>query len=325
MSHRVPEPAAGSGPLGPILALLAFALYAGHDVVVKHLGVTFSVIQIVFFAALFSFPLLAIMLLRDPRPGTLRARNPGWAAVRTLGVVGAATLGFFAFTVIPFAQAYAMLFAAPLLVTVLAIPFLGERVGLRRGLAVVVGLSGVLIVLRPGVVEVSVGHLAGLTAACCSAMVAIASRRIGREERAEVLMLWPLMAMVVVMGAALPWVYVPMSLVEMSLAGSVAGLGFVAMLLMIQAYRRAEAALVAPMQYSQILWAVFYGATIFGEWPDLWTLTGAGVIIASGLYIVLRESRRADQSARPVQQAMPRAGAGYPAPPSDPATHGPSG
>ena len=310
-----PAPGTGSSPLGPLLALLAFALYSAHDVLVKLLGDTFSVIQIVVFAALFSFPLLTLLLVRDPEPATLRARNPGWVAVRTFGVVASAALGFYAFTVIPFAQAYAMLFATPLLITLLSIPLLGETVGPRRGLAVVAGLVGVLIVLRPGLAEVTAGHLAGLASALCASLVGISSRRIGRQERLGVLMLWPFLATVVVMGAALPFVYVPMSLLELGMTAAIALLGFGAMLASIGAYRRAEAALVAPMQYSQMLWAVFYGALIFDEWPDLWTLVGAAVIIASGLYILLRESR-APGSARPVQDTRTRPAAAFaPAPP----------
>jgi len=299
----------GTGPVGPGLALLGFAVYALHDVVIKHLSTTYSVIQIAFFAALFSFPLLAILLIQDPQPGTLRARNPGWAALRTLGVVGSGVMGFYAFSSLPMAQAYAIFFAAPLIVTVLSIPFLGERVGVRRAIAVAVGLAGVLIVLRPGFVALSAGHLAALLAAVSTAIVAICSRRIGREERAAVLMLWPLLANVAVMGAALPHVYRPVTLIDLGGMAVIAALGFGAMLLLIAAYRRAEAAIVAPMQYSQMIWAVVFGAAFFSEWPDIWTLVGAGVIIGSGLYIVLRESRRGVSATQPVQAGAARAAA----------------
>jgi len=306
-----------SSPLGPLLALGGFACYSLHDVFVKVMGDTISVVQIVFFAALLTFPLLSVMLIRDPVPARLVARNPGWVALRTFGVVASAALGFYAFTVIPFAQAYAMLFVTPLLITLLSVPVLGEKVGLRRGLAVAIGLSGVLIVLRPGLEAVTLGHLAGLASALCSSLVGISSRKIGHEERMGVLILWPLLATVGVMGAALPWVYVPMTLTDLGLITGVAILGFAAMLLMIQAYRRAEAALVAPMQYSQMLWAVFYGVLVFDEWPDLWTLAGAGVIIASGLYIVLREARLGPASLSPTQGSV-RPGPGVAAGPPSP-------
>jgi len=297
-----------SGPAGPLLALLAFGLYATHDAVVKHLGATYSVFQIVFFAGLLSFPLIAMMLLQDPTSGNLRARHPWWSLLRTLCVIGSAAGAFYAFTVLPLAQTYAILFAAPLLITVLAIPMLGERVGLRRGAAVVLGLLGVLIVLRPGAVPLSAGHLAALAAALCSATSSVVVRRIGRIERSAVLMLWPMVASFLVMGGIMPWVYVPVELVDLALMGVVAVFGFLAALLIIAAYRRAEAAIVAPMQYSQILWAVVFGAVLFDEWPDIWTFAGATVIISAGLYIVLRESRRNVSAHRPVVQTSPRVG-----------------
>ena len=294
------------GPIGPALALAGFALYSAHDVLVKILGATISVIQIVFFAGLFSLPLVVLMLLADGTEGTLRPRHPGWVAVRSLGIVCAGGLGFYAFTVIPFAQAYAMLFAAPLLVTVLSVPVLGEKVGWRRGLAVLVGLCGVLVVLRPGLAGVTLGHLAGLASAFCTAMVALASRRVGRLERLGVLVVWPTLASVLAMGAALPFVYRPMAGTDLAMSAGIAGLGVAAMVCIIQAYRRGEASIIAPMQYSQMLWAVFWGALVFAEWPDGWTLAGSALIIGSGVYIVARESVRAGRSARPVQQANPR-------------------
>jgi len=297
------------GPAGPLLALAAFGLYATHDVAVKLLGTTYSVIQIVFFAALLSFPLVAVMLMQDPTSGTLRARHPWLNLLRSVCMVGSLVGAFHAFTVLPLTQTYAILFATPLLITLLAIPVLGEKVGLRRGLAVAIGLMGVLIVLRPGIAPLSSGHVGALAAVCLSATSSVVVRRIGRNERSAVLMLWPMMGSVLAMGLALPWVYVPVALGDMALMGMVAGFGFLAALLIIAAYRRAEAALVAPMQYSQILWATAYGALIFDEWPDRWTVLGAGVIIGAGLYIVLRESRRDVSALRPVTANSPRVGA----------------
>ncbi len=295
-----------SGPVGPLLALVGFACYATHDVLIRILGETYSVLQIMFYMGLLSFPMLVVVLIRDPHPGTLRAVHPGWMLVRTASVVTSAACAFYAFTVLPLAQVYTVLFAAPLLITLLAIPMLGERVGLHRGLAVVAGLLGVLVVFRPGSGEVSLGHLAALAAAMMSALNSIVLRKIGRDERSVVMILYPMMANVVVMGASLPFVYVPMRLLDLATIGVIALLSLFAMQLTIVAYRKAEAALVAPMQYSQILWAVLYGALLFGESPDRWTIVGATLIIASGLYIVFRESRRNVSANRPVSNTRMR-------------------
>lgn len=280
----------GQNAKGALLALLSFALYATHDVIVKELGVNYTPFQIVFFSVLFSFPLATVMLIRDPQPGTLRAAHPWWTLTRTAAVVVTGLSAFYAFTVLPLAQTYAILFASPLLITILSIPILGEKVRLRRWMAVIVGLGGVLIVLRPGTTELSLGHLAAMVASVGSALASIIVRKVGSAERAEVLVLYPMLANFVIMGAAMPFVYVPMPVEHLALLLGMALLGFTASIVIILAYRAGEAVIVAPMQYSQILWAIFFGTLLFNETPDLVTLVGAGVIIASGIYIVLSSS-----------------------------------
>ncbi|HRK43600.1 MAG TPA: EamA family transporter, partial [Gemmobacter sp.] len=129
---------------GALFALLAFGIYATHDVVVKFLGADYHAIQIIFFAGLLSFPLVTLMLMNDGTEGHLRPVHPWWAALRTVSTVITGVTAFYAFSVLELAETYAILFATPLLITVLAIPLLGERVGLRRGIAVGVGLAGAL-------------------------------------------------------------------------------------------------------------------------------------------------------------------------------------
>lgn len=276
---------------GALTALLAMGIFATHDVVAKTLGQTFHAAQIVFFAALLSFPLISVVLIHNRTPGTLWPVHPGWLLLRTICVVITGLSAFHAFAVLPFAQTYAILFATPLLITLLAIPMLGEKVGIHRGLAVVVGLIGVLIVLRPGQVALSMGHLSALIAAVTSAMVSVIARKIGGDERATVMLLFPMLGNVVVMGAILPFVYRPMTVDHLALSAIIAVFGLIGATLTIRAYRQAEAVIVAPMQYSQIIWATGYGWFLFHERVDTATLIGAAVIIASGLYIVLREGR----------------------------------
>ena len=299
-----------SSPIpGILMALTGFAFFSAHDVVVKMLGGGYAVFQVVFFSVLLSFPLVVLMLLRDEEPGTLLPRHPWWMALRTACTTVTAGCVFYAFSVLPLAQVYAIIFTMPLLITVLSIPVLGETVGRHRWAAVVVGLSGVLVVLRPGGVELGAGHAAALTAAVCSALASVIVRKIGREERTAVLLLYPMMANVAIMGAMLPLVYEPIPLGDFGLWSLLAALAFAASLLMIQAYRMADAVLVAPMQYSQILWAALYGWLFFSETIDLGTMVGAGIIIASGLYIVLREAGGASRGT-PVLRTRSRADTG---------------
>lgn len=295
-----------SSAKGALLGLTAFALFATHDVVVKTLGASYATFQIIFFSVLLSFPLVVLMLMRDGTSGTLIPRHPWWTAARTVAAIVTGSAAFYAFTVLPLAQVYAILFAAPLIITVLSIPILGEKVGPHRWGAVIVGLIGVLVVLRPGAVPLGPGHLAALVAAVSGALASTIVRKIGRDERSAVLLLYPMMANFIVMASILPFVYQPMPIEHIGLVAIMATLAFVAGLALIAAYKAADAAVVAPMQYSQIIWAAIFGLVFFDELPDLMTGVGAGIVIASGLYIVLREAFGGQSSNTPVLQSRSR-------------------
>lgn len=291
---------------GALLALIGFAIFATHDVVVKVLGGQYSPVQIVFFSVLLSFPLATIMLMRDARPGTLLPVHPWWIALRTGAAVITGLAAFYAFSVLPLAQTYAILFATPLLITVLAIPILGETVRLRRWLAVAVGLAGVIVVLRPGTTQLTLGHAAALAAAVGGSVVSIVARRIGAEERPVVMLLYPMVANFVLMGGALAFVYKPMPVEHLGLLFVISVLAWTASRLILEAYRSGEAAIIAPMQYSQIIWASIFGWVFFKDPLDGATVLGTVIIIASGLFIVLRESQSDVSQNRPVLRTRSR-------------------
>ena len=291
---------------GVLNALVAFAIFSVHDVVVKFLGGQYSPFQIIFFSTLLSFPLITLMLMRDPTPGHLRPVHPWWVALRTIAGVVTGASAFYAFSVLPLAQTYAVIFATPLLITVLSIPILGEQVRFRRWIAVIVGLVGVIIVLRPGSAELGLGHLSALVAAFGISLASIIVRKIGREERSVVLLLYPMIANFTVMAFALPFVYQPMPIEDLGMIGVISLFGFVAGLLLIVAYKNAEATIVAPMQYSQIIWAAIFGYWIFGESIEPTTILGAAIVILSGLYIVFRESRSEVSENTPVLRTRTR-------------------
>ena len=155
--------------------------------------------------------------------------------------------------------------------------------------------------------EFGLGHLAALNpAAVCGGFGSVIVRKIGHEERSVVLILYPMMANVVVMGAALPFVYQPMPGQDMAALAVIAGFALIATTLLIFAYRLAPAATVAPMQYSQIIWATIYGAIFFGEALEWATVIGTAVIVASGLYIVFREDRGGSSATTPVLRTRSR-------------------
>ncbi len=294
---------------GVLFALGGYAVFSTHDVVIKFLGEDYSPFQILFFSVLFSFPLATLLLMSDKEQDTLIPKNPGWVAIRTLAgsITGAAA--FYAFSVLPLAQVYAFIFAAPLLITVLSIPILGEKVGVHRWAAVALGLIGVLIVLRPGAEPLTLGHFAGLAAATGSAVVSVVTRKVGKEERSAVLMLYPMTSNIILMGMVLPFVYKPLPIEHLGYLAVMSALGFCGGMCIIMAYRLADAAMIAPMQYSQIVWGAGFGFLFFAETPDRYTWVGAGVIIFAGVYVVIRESLGGRSKNTPVLETRTRPGA----------------
>jgi drug/metabolite transporter (DMT)-like permease len=300
----------GQNAKGALLSLLAFGIYATHDAVVKLLGEDYAPFQLIFFSTLFSFPLAMGMMMRDPQPGTLRPVHPGWIALRSAATVLTGLSAFYAFSVLPLAQVYAIAFAQPLLITLLAIPLLGEKVRVRRGLAIVAGLLGVMVVLRPGASDFTLGHLAALMAAVGGSVASVIVRKVGREERPVVLLLYPMIANLAVACLFMPSVYRPMEAEHLSLVAVMSVLGWTGGVVIIAAYKSAQAVVVAPMQYVQILFAAFYGTLFFQETIDVYTAVGAGIVIASGLYIVLREDSPGASRNQPVLNTRLRAETG---------------
>ena len=292
---------------GALLGLLGFAVYATNDVVIKVLGQTYSPIQTLFFLVLFGFPVAIVMLVSDPAEASLRARRPFWVSLRVAGYLVNSICGFYAFAVLPLAQVYSLLFTGPLIITLLAVPVLGERLGLPRLCAVLAGFIGVLVVLRPGGgAELQLGHFAALAAAFAGAVATISGRKVSEVERSAVLLLYPMLAAFLITGIALPAVYTPVPIADMGLFALVATLNVAASLIVIAAFRAGEAAVVSPMNYSQIIWATGFGVLLFGEVPNGGTLLGSAIIIASGLFIIIRESSSQTSVRRPVQTTLSR-------------------
>jgi len=292
-------------------ALFAFAFFSSHDAIIKSLGGTYTVFQIIFFSMLFAFVPMSTMMLADKAIDNFRPRHPWLVLLRAALTISAMSCAFYAFTVLPLAEVYALLFATPLLVTALSVPLLGETVRAQRWAAVVAGLIGVLIVLRPGVSALTPGHVSALAAAGSSAMASVLARKLGGKERSAVLILYPLLLSMVVMSMTLPVAYVPVALADLGLMAVVGFLSVMAQYCIIVAYRSAPAAFVAPMQYSQILWATFFGALFFNETPDLFVALGSVIIILSGIFVVWRESQENVSDNTPVLKiANPRVDTG---------------
>jgi len=270
------------------LALAAFSLFSLHDALIKSItGV--PVFQIVFFSVLFSFVPFVFVLALGKQQISLRPNLPGLIALRCFFAVISLLSVFYAFGNLPMTQVYSLLFSAPVLITLLSIPLLGEQVKLIRWMGILLGLAGILIVLRPSTMALSAGHLAALLAAVCVAFSAVITRKIGAREHSVTLVLYPMLTNIIVSGFLVLWVYQPMPGIALAKVCAVGLISVFGQMLLINAYRSTEAQYIAPMQYSQMLWAILYGALVFNESIDRNVIIGSSIIVFSGLLFMWRE------------------------------------
>jgi len=270
------------------LALAAFSLFSLHDALIKSISGV-PVFQIVFFSVLFSFVPFVFVLALGKQEISLRPNLPGLIALRCLFTVGSLLSVFYAFGNLPMTQVYSLLFSAPVLITLLSIPLLGEHVKLIRWIGILLGLAGIFIVLRPSTMALTAGHLAALLAAVCVAFSAVITRKIGAREHSVTLMLYPMLTNIVVSGFLVLWVYQPMPGIALAKVCAVGLISVLGQMLLINAYRSTEAQYIAPLQYSQMLWAILYGALVFNESIDRNVIIGSSIIVFSGLLFMWRE------------------------------------
>jgi drug/metabolite transporter (DMT)-like permease len=296
------SPAAASG-LG--LGALAFGLFSIMDALIKWLSATYPVPQLLVCNALFALLPVAVMVVRRGGLPQLRTRRLGLHLLRGLLGATGGFLAFYAFSQLPLADAYAIIFATPLLITALSVPILGEAVGWRRWCAVAVGFLGVLVMLRPGVAPVGVGSLAALGAACASACAILLVRKLSLTETTTSIAFYSNVVVVLLIGAVFGSAFVAPSPLDLALMAASGLIGGTALLVLIAAYRRTPAALVAPFQYTQMLWAIVLGALIWSDLPEPIMLLGALIVAASGLFILYRETTL---GRRPTASLHPNAG-----------------
>jgi drug/metabolite transporter (DMT)-like permease len=293
-----PTPSVRAARRRAILAILGaallFAVAAGF---VKALDGAIPLAQLVLFRSLFALPVLLPMVPAAGGWQVLRTRHPMGHAVRTFwGLLGMLT-AFYGYTTLPLATVTALGFTMPLFLTLLAVPLLGERVGWRRGLAVLVGFMGVLFMVSPG--DMGPGgsgaadlwpSLIVLFGAFAWAMAMISIRRLGEKgEPGVAIVLWfAIGCSIVSLAASIP-VWVWPSLMQWGMLLGVGIASAFAQLLMTEAYRKGEPTLVAPFEYSGIVWTTLLGAVIWAEAPDGWDAVGILILVASGLYIWRRE------------------------------------
>lgn len=277
---------------GAVFALAAMALYCLYDVTIKFFGPSYSPMQVLFCAGLVFVPLILLQLRLSGRVA-LRPVFPRLTVVRVVVSLLNATIGAYAFSVLPLAECYAVFFLMPLMISALAVPALGEPMDLPRSLAIAAGFGGVLIALQPGgQTELGLGHLAAFVAAALGAVNYVILRKVGAVESPGVLMLYPAAAQLLALAVVMPGVWAPMPVEHWALTCLMGLEVFGGGLLIILAYRNAPAIIIAPMQYSQIIWAAALGWLMFDETMTPAMIAGIAIIITAGLYILGRSSGR---------------------------------
>ena len=278
--------------LRSIYAMLAAAgLCSLMDTAMKLLSETYPAMQVTALRALSSLPLVCLYLLyRGAFKNVLKVR---WPLHVLRGVLGILMITLFAYGLkrLSLAEAYSLFFIAPLLITALSVFILKERVDLARWCAIVVGLGGVLVVLRPeGGDFLSLAGLAVLAAAACYAVSAITGRILSRTDASESMVFW-LMIMMAAGGVALCWhEWVAIRREDWLLLAGLSVSGFLGQLAITEAFRSGKASSVAPFEYSALAWGMSLDWLLWRTLPDQYTLIGAAIIIASGIYLVRKEA-----------------------------------
>jgi len=260
------------------------------DSTAKYLMQTYPVAQVIW--ARFFFHVIFVALLMG-RGLTAQIKSRSWPhqSLRSLFMFLTTVLFFVGISILPLATASTIMFMAPIIVTILSIPLLGEKVGVRRWIGIVIGFAGALVVMRPGSDSLQLSVLVVLAAALTHALYQIFTRKLRVHDSQLTSLFYTGIVGAVAMSVAVPAFWQPVATPDWGLfvfAGIAGGIGH---LCLIRAFQNAPVSVVAPFSYSSLLWAILFGFVLFGELPGPWTLGGAALIICSGLYIYHREQR----------------------------------
>ena len=276
-------------PVGVILAFLAYASFSIADALIKVTGPTMSVFEIAFFTTTLSI-IPAILTKRNERWRDLyKLQHPWLVHLRCATAICGTACVMYAFTHIPFADVYAIGFLTPIVVTVLGVLVLKEHVALHRWLLLIISFLGVVLVIRPGVRELQLGHLAIFCSVFLGGITTITLRYVAPKERRVSLVGLQVLYSALLNGILMIPSFVVPTLEQMAVFLGIGLLGGTGGLLLIAAARRSPANLVAPVQYSQLIWAIVFGAMFFSEYPDYIAVIGLIIVLTAGLANVLTE------------------------------------
>lgn len=273
--------------------LAAVACFSLMDAGMKQLSGSYSTLQVTFLRGAASLPFVLVWVLATAGPRSLIPVRWGLHLLR--GLLGMTMIGCFVFALrsLPLSTAYTIYFVAPLLIAALSVPLLGETVGPRRWVAIGIGLVGVLVVLRPGVDGfISVPGLMVLLAATAYAVAAITVSMLTRTDTPQSMVVWFLALLALGAGLLAIPDWQPL---QWHHAGLIAGMGLAGaagQVALTRAFQLGEASLIAPLEYTGLVWVIGWDVLFWGVLPDGYTWLGGAIIVASGLYLLHRERVR---------------------------------
>lgn len=290
---RPPGERASDDPMrGIAIMALGVMVFAVTDGLVKHAATEFEPLQVVLCRYAFHTLFLVPAIITRWSRRRLMVARPDLHIARGLLICMSTMFGTFGISVLPLAELTAIGFSGPLVATLLAIPFLGERVGIRRWTAVIVGFIGVLIVVRPGTSAFNPAALFVIAGASCWGCGFVITRKIGTSDGAPTMLIWTSLVGLVLSSLIVAPFWRWPSAFEWGLLAAMAALNLLSQFMIIWAVAYAPASTIAPMTYLQLVWATVVGYVAFGNLPDRWAIVGALVICASGLYVWHRERVR---------------------------------
>jgi len=289
---------------GATLILMSTFGFSMMTVLAKLLGSSIPFMEMVFFRSFFALPIVVFLSLRG-RVSLRTRRFPGHVARACTGLA-ATTCMFFSATVLPLGEQQALTYGTPIFVTLLAIPFLGERPGPHRWGAVLVGFAGILVIALgpgltgqvrlppPGIAEwvLMAGYAAAVCHGFCAASTTLLVRQLSATESSTAIVLWQSILMTLLSGLVLPFVWVTPLASEWLVLVGIGAVGGISQLFSTEAYSSAQVSSLGPYTYTALLWAALFGWLIWGDVPGVTMLLGAAMIVAAGLYILHREMRR---------------------------------
>ncbi len=281
--------------VGVTLMITTMFIFAAQDSISRHLAESYNTITVVMIR--YWFLAIFVMGLAMMRSGgirrVIRTRRPFLQTVRSVLLLGEVLVLVTGFVRLGLVGSHAIFACFPLIVTALSVPILGERVGWRRWMAVVVGFVGVLIILRPGFQVMSLDMLIPLLSAVMFALYHVLTRMASREDSAETSFFWTGLGGAVVVTFVGPFFWNPMVGVDWYWMGLLCVTSALGHFLLIQALTFAQASTIQPFSYFQLVFATLAGVLVFGEPLDLWVLIGVVVVVGAGLFAMIRGGQTA--------------------------------